>query len=101
MREMAGKKWLIGGRSRVSRILRQVISSRASRWKPSGLKGEPMVWGSSLVEEVQMEHNQLGVLVWGSSLVEEVQMEHNQLVVLQVATRQQGVPGVGGPEDHY
>ena len=81
LREMASKKWLIGGRSRVSRILRQVISSRASRWKPSGLKGEPMVWGSSVVEEVQMDHN--------------------QLVVLQVATRQQGVPGVGGPEDHY
>ena len=40
-------------------------------------------------------------MVWGSSLVEEVQMEHNQLVVLQVATRQQGVPGVGDPEDHY
>ena len=67
------------------------ISSTASKRMPSGLKGQLEAWDSSRDREVQVGTSQLEV--WVSSLDREVQ-EGTQL-----AARQQGVLGMGGPED--
>ena len=66
-------------------------SSTASKRMPSGLKGQLEAWDSSRDREVQVGTSQLEV--WVSSLDREVQ-EGTQL-----AARQQGVLGMGGPED--
>ena len=85
------------------------ISSTASKRMPLGLKGQLEAWDSSLDKEVQVGTSQLEV--WDSSLDREVQVGTSQLEVwvssldrevqegTQLAARQQGVLGMGGPED--
>ena len=73
------------------------ISSTASKRMPSGLKGQLEAWDSSRDREVQVGTSQLEV--WDSSLDREVQVGTSQLEGMQLAARQQGVLGMGGPED--
>ena len=69
----------------------------ASKRMHSGLKGQLEAWDSSLDKEVQVGTSQLEV--WDSSLDREVQVGTSQLEGMQLAARQQGVLGMGGPED--